>query len=112
MTDDRWGPIPGASAPQGAGVRVCHKKGEVIGGCQRPGVLWPCRGSGQSSSDITASTMKMMTSHFAVDIVTPATPRAPSKAKTIASTKKRIARPTRPFTILFSPLQAPVQDRL
>jgi hypothetical protein len=36
--------------------------------------------------------MKMMTSHFAIDIDIPAMPLTPSRAKIIASIKKRIAR--------------------
>lgn len=82
---------PASSGPPGQ--RACRS------------IDWPTSpGNCQSSSDMIASTMKMITSHFAIDIDIPATPRAPSKAKTSASTKKRIARPTRPFTMLSPPI--------
>jgi hypothetical protein len=43
-------------------------------------------------SEIIASTMKIITSHLAISIDTPATPRAPNIAAIIASTKKIMAR--------------------
>jgi hypothetical protein len=48
-----------------------------------------------NNNAMMASTMKMITSHFAIDIEIPATPRAPSSAKTNASMKNKMANPSK-----------------
>gem|GEM_PF-4758900 len=54
-------------------------------------------------SDIMASTMKIITSHLATSIETPATPRAPSAAATTARTKNTIANQSKSATFSHLP---------
>jgi hypothetical protein len=47
--------------------------------------------------------MNRMINHLAMDIEIPATPRAPTMAKMIASMKKTIARPIRLYGMIIPP---------